>query len=315
MLLALIRTKTGDRPRLALSAGDGRLIDVLAAHERRGQGGEAEAFRSVKTLIEGGERALDALRELDEWSAGRLEEGAGSFLIKEAEVEFLPPVPDPEKFLCVGKNSKFHREELVQTGLIKEIPQEPTGFIKLTSVLVGHEAEVARPDGIEEFDYEPEMAFVISKPGYRVRPEEALDHVFGVTAFNDLTAREIQRREVQSGTKFWTAKNMPGFGPIGPYVATLDEIERPDDLWVTCHVNSELQSRFNTSDLIYQIPDILEHFTRYMPMNAGDLYATGSIGGVGAAKENPTFLKPGDIVEAGIEGLMTLRTRIVAPDQ
>ena len=155
MLLALVRTKAGDRPRLALSAGNGRLIDVLAAHERRGQGGEAEAFQSVKALIEGGDRALDALRELREWSTGRLDEEAGNFLVNEKDVDFLPPVPDPEKFLCVGKNSKFHREELVRTGLIKEIPQEPTGFIKLNSVLVGHKAEVARPDGIGEFDYEP----------------------------------------------------------------------------------------------------------------------------------------------------------------
>lgn len=312
-MLAFFRVGDELTPRVGMALGGGKLIDVARALERKDPTVDLANFQSVRTCIEGGERILEDLRELAAWSAGRAEEIAGA-LVEEAEIEFLPPIPDPEKFLCVGKNSRFHREELARTGLIKEMPQEPTGFIKLNSVLVGHGAEVARPDGIEEFDYEPEMAFVISKPGYRVRPERALDHVFGITAFNDLTAREIQRREVQSGTKFWTAKNMPGFGPIGPYVATLDEIERPDDLWVTCHVNGQLKSRFNTSDLIYGIPEILEHFTRYMPMKAADIFATGSAGGIGAAQEHPEFLKPGDVVDAGIEGLMSLRSRIVAPN-
>ncbi|MGE4167922.1 MAG: fumarylacetoacetate hydrolase family protein, partial [Xanthobacteraceae bacterium] len=195
-------------------------------------------------------------------------------------VTFLPPIPDPNMFFCVGKNYRHHLTELVKTQLIREIPEEPTGFLKLNSVLVGHGAAVARPDGIVQFDYEPELAFVIGKAGYRIARERAMEHVVGITAFNDLTAREIQKREAKSGTKFWTAKNMPGFGPVGPYVVTMDEIADVNDVWMACTVNGELRSRFNTRDQIYKIPDIIEHFSRYMPLNVGDVFATGSAGGV-----------------------------------
>jgi 2-keto-4-pentenoate hydratase/2-oxohepta-3-ene-1,7-dioic acid hydratase in catechol pathway len=229
-------------------------------------------------------------------------------------VILLPPIPDPNMFFCVGKNYRDHLAELVRTSLIREIPDEPTGFLKLNSVLVGDNAQVARPDGIVQFDYEPELAFVIGKPGYRVSREQAMGYVVGITAFNDLTAREIQRKEAKSGTKFWTAKNMPGFGPVGPYVVTMDEIADVNDIWMKCSVNGELRSRFNTSGMIYKIPDIIEHFSRYMPLNSGDVFATGSAGGVAIGQANAAalFLKPGDEVVVTIEpNLLSLSTRIV----
>jgi 2-keto-4-pentenoate hydratase/2-oxohepta-3-ene-1,7-dioic acid hydratase in catechol pathway len=185
--------------------------------------------------------------------------------------------------------------------------------VKLNAVLCGQDTEVARPEGITTFDYEPELAFVIGKPGYRISKAEAMDHVVGITFFNDLTAREIQKREVISGTKFWMSKNMPNFGPVGPYIVTKDDYADMNDLWISCSVNGEQRTRFNTSGQIYRAPDIIEHFSRYMPLKAGDLFATGSAGGVavGHANADELFMKPGDQVEAGIEGLISLRTRIV----
>src|SRR5690554_5266716 len=258
MKLALFSPHGSDEHRLGLGLPNGRVLDVATAAERRAQ--EPAPPASIKECLKADEKALTSLRNLLAWAGD--DAAAEGAILNETDVTFHPPIPDPDKFICVGKNSKHHLEELVRTELIKEIPSEPTGFVKLNSVMVGQDAKVARPEGIIQFDYEPEMAFVIGKPGVGIARDDALSHVAGITVFNDLTAREIQKREVQSGTRFWTAKNMPGFGPIGPYLVTLDEIGDTADLWVTCHVNGELRSRFSTRDLIYKIPEIIEHFSR-----------------------------------------------------
>jgi 5-carboxymethyl-2-hydroxymuconate isomerase/acylpyruvate hydrolase len=224
-----------------------------------------------------------------------------------------PPVPDAEKFLCVGKNYKTHLAELRANDLLTETPQEPTAFVKLNSSLVGHDAKVARPQGITRLDYEPELVFVIGKRALGVKRADAFSHVVGVTILNDLTDRDAQKREVASGSRFWTGKNIPGFGPLGPEIVTMDEIRDPYDLWMSCSVNGELRMRVNTADQIWKLPDILEHFTRYIPFQPGDMFSTGAPGGVAVGKKNADalFLKPGDVVECSIEGITTLRTHIV----
>ena len=162
-------------------------------------------------------------------------------------------------------------------------------------------------------DYEPELVFVIGRRALGGKKKDALDHVAGVTILNDLTDRDAQKREVASGSRFWTGKNIPGFGPLGPEIVTMDEIRDPYDLWMTCAVNGEQRMRVNTSDQIWKLPDILEHFTRYIPFDAGDMFSTGAPGGVAVGKKNADalFLKPGDVVECSIEGIATLRTHIV----
>jgi 2-keto-4-pentenoate hydratase/2-oxohepta-3-ene-1,7-dioic acid hydratase in catechol pathway len=301
--------------RVGLGIPGGRVVDMAAAAEAlAGQSVLSAVGRSVKSFLEAGPVALDAARALLAEVEGAAKGGANpTYILDESEVHFLPPVPDPEKFLCVGKNYRDHLEELKRTDLIKELPNEPTCFVKLNAVLCSQDAEVARPDGITTFDYEPELAFVIGKPGYRIPKEDAMDHVVGITIFNDLTAREIQKREVVSGSKFWMSKNMPNFGPVGPYIVTKDDYADMNDLWIRCSVNGQQRTRFNTSGQIYRAPDIIEHFSRYMPLKAGDLFATGSAGGVAVGHANAAelFMKPGDLVEASLEGLVTLRTRIV----
>lgn len=294
MKLATVRipNRQGARP---VAAANGGLLDLA---ERCGVG-------SIKSLLAEGEIGLMKARDA-------LARAKAADFVSVEQVSFLPPIPDPDKFLCVGKNYREHLDELVRTELIKELPTEPTGFIKLNSVMVGHEANVRRPQGIVQFDYEPELTFVIGRPAYRVSKQDAMSYVAGVTVFNDLTAREIQRREVKSGTRFWTAKNMPGFGPIGPYIVTMDEIVDVNDLWLTCSVNGFTRSRFNTNGQIFKIPDIIEHFSRYLPLETCDMFATGSAGGIAAAQENADelFLKPGDVIDVTIEGVMSLRTHI-----
>lgn len=300
MKLATIATGDGN-PRPAVEVPGG-LLDLAAALD----------IPSIKELLTRGAQALDEVSRLVA-EVGDSKPGQHPAILAADAVRFLPPVPDPGKFLCVGKNYHGHLEELVRANLIKEIPKEPTAFIQLNSTMVGQDAEVKRPDGIVQFDYEPELAFVIGKPAYKVAAADAMEYVAGVTLFNDLTAREIQKREVESGTRFWTAKNMPGFAPVGPFIVTLDEVGDVNYLWLNCSVNGERRSRFNTSGQIFNIPKIIEHFSRYMPLDPGDLFATGSAAGVAIGHENADelFLKPGDFCVVELESHMELRTRIV----
>jgi 2-keto-4-pentenoate hydratase/2-oxohepta-3-ene-1,7-dioic acid hydratase in catechol pathway len=298
------------RPRLGAWSGDGTIVDLAAAHARAG--GREPFPTSFKALLEGGETSL-ALARRAIAAASSLE---GVHLAREA-VRVLPPVPDAGKFLCVGKNNRSHLEELARNQLIKEIPKEPTGFIKLNSVIVGDDAAVVRPEGITTLDYEPELVFVIGKRAFRTPKTEALAHVIGITLTNDLSAREIQKREVASGTRFWTAKNMPGFGPVGPFVITLDEVDDPHDLWITCTVNGKQRMRVHTGDVIFRIGDVIEHFSRWMPFDPGDLIAMGAPAGVAVGQPNAAelYLKPGDVVEVAFEGMPPLRTRIISPSE
>jgi len=142
-----------------------------------------------------------------------------------------------------------------------------------------------------------------------------MDYISGFTLTNDVSAREIQQREVASGSRFWTAKNMPGFAPVGPYILTMDEVTDTDNLWVTCDVNGKRRLRSNTGDYLYKIADVLEHFSRYVVFEPGDLIAMGAPSGVAVGQPNADelYLRPGDDMVIAFEGLMSLRTKIVAP--
>ena len=264
--------------------------------------------RDMRSFLRAGSAVMDQAKS---WVAAAGDHSA--LLIAANQVTYLPPITDAEKFLCVGKNYRTHLEELKRTNLIKEIPEEPTSFIKLNSCLAGHEAEVVRPKGITRLDYEPELVFVMGKRALGAKKADALDYVAGVTILNDLTCRDLQLREVASGSRFWTAKNIPGFGPLGPEIITIDEIPNVYDLWMTCSVNGQERMRVNTADQIWKISDILEHFSRFIPIEAGDMFSTGAPGGVAVGKENAEdlYLKPGDVVECAIDGISVLRTTIV----
>lgn len=283
---------------------DGRMMDLASLATSADT-----APASMKSLLSQGPEALRALSV----RVAAADAAKGYVL---ADIHFLPPIPDANKFLCVGKNYRTHLEELKRTDLIKELPNEPTGFIKLNECLTGHDTDVVRPPTVTHLDYEPELVFVIGKPAYQVKAEDAFSYVSGITILNDLTCRDTQKREVASGSRFWTAKNAPGFGPLGPCIITMDEVPDPYDIWVTCSVNGKERMRVNTSDQIWKLPRIIEHFSRLVPLMPGDMFSTGAPGGVAVGKPNAEelFLKPGDVVECAFEKpAMVLRNRIVAP--
>jgi len=310
MRLLTFRLRGVEAPRIGARVSR-KVLDFAAA---AGVAGEAPPPSRMRDLLAAGKPAMKQVRKLFE-QAQADREGFGAALLDEREIRFLPPVPDADKFLCVGKNYRTHLEELKRSDLISEMPQEPTAFVKLNSCLAGHNARVARPDGVVSLDYEPELVFVIGKRALGAKKKDALDYIAGVTILNDLTDRDAQKREVASGSRFWTGKNIPGFGPLGPEIVTMDEIPDPYDLWMVCTVNGEQRMRVNTRDQIWKLPEILEHFSRHIPIEPGDMFSTGAPGGVAVGKANAAelFLKPGDVVECSIEGIATLRTYIVSP--
>ena len=311
MRLLTFRIRGVDAPRIGARVSR-QVLDLAAA---AGVAGEAPPPTRMRELLAAGKSAMKQVRKLYE-QARADRDGFAAALLDEREIRFLPPVPDADKFLCVGKNYRTHLEELKRNDLLTETPQEPTAFVKLNSCLAGHNAKVARPEGVVALDYEPELVFVIGKRALGAKRKDALDYVAGVTILNDLTDRDAQKREVASGSRFWTGKNIPGFGPLGPEIVTMDEIPDPYDLWMVCTVNGEQRMRVNTRDQIWKLPDILEHFSRHIPIEPGDMFSTGAPGGVAVGKPNAAelFLKPGDVVECSIEGVTTLRTYIVPPD-
>ena len=313
MKLVTFRLDADPGPRIGAWV-DGDIVDVDAGL-RIADPGHAGFQGSLRSLIAAGPAAIAAARRGVD-AATSATAGAPTRWPREA-VRLLPPILDPHLFFCVGKNNKSHLEELVRNQLIKEIPKEPTGFVKLNSAMVGDDAAVIRPAGITTLDYEPELTFVLGKRAFRVGRADALSYVAGITLTNDLTAREIQKQEVASGTRFWTSKNMPGFGPVGPFVLTLDEVADPHDLWITCSVNGAERMRVHTGDMIFRVGEVLEHFSRWMPFEPGDLIAMGAPAGVAVGQPNADelYLKPGDVVEVALEGLAPLRTRIVGPEE
>lgn len=299
--------------RIGLLADDA-LIDIYLALQTISPL-SAVSIPSMRHLLALGEDGMKLVRAVHRQASGTERHTLAHASFGLDEIDFLPPVTNAEKFLCVGKNYRTHLAELKRTGLITEMPGEPTGFIKLNSCLTGHRSEVARPASVSRLDYEPELVFVIGKRAFEIAPENALEYIAGITLLNDLTCRDTQKREVVSGSRFWTGKNAPGFGPLGPYLITLDEVNDPYDIWVSCSVNGEQRMRVNTSEQIWKLPAIIAHFSRLMPLEPGDMISTGAPGGVAVGKENAEslFLKPGDVVECAFESPhMVLSNRITA---
>ncbi|MCP4616857.1 MAG: fumarylacetoacetate hydrolase family protein [Bradyrhizobium sp.] len=282
------------------------IVDVVTAANALQR---AVPAATVKAALTTGAHTLKALAEL-------MQAAERAKLVRPvAGIKFLPPIADPSKFFCVGKNNRKHREELKANKMLTEVPNEPTGFIKLVDTMSGDGDAVEKPAGIVKLDYEPELCYVVGKRAHGVKKADAMQYISGFTLMNDVSAREIQQREVASGSRFWTAKNMPGFAPVGPHILTMDEVPDTENLWVTCEVNGQPRLRSNTSDYLYKISDVLEHFSRYVVFEPGDLIAMGAPSGVAVGQPNADelYLKPGDDMVIAFEGLMSLRTKIVAP--
>jgi acylpyruvate hydrolase len=222
-----------------------------------------------------------------------------------AEVEFLPPISRPGKIICLGLNYRHH---IIEMG--RELPKYPVIFAKFANTLIGHRQPIVLPPVSKKVDYEAEMVIVIGRTGKNVSPEAAFDYIAGYTIFNDVSARDYQRRTIQ----WLQGKTFDGSGPIGPALVTADEISAPHALDITLRLNGEVMQQSNTADFIFDIPTIIHYLSQIMTLEPGDLIATGTPSGVGFARDPQVFLKPGDVVQVEISELGVLENPVVKPE-
>jgi len=219
-----------------------------------------------------------------------------------AEVTWLPPIPHPEKILCVGVNYVAHRQE---TGRAES--EFPTLFTRFANTQVGHEQPLVRPRVSTELDYEAELAVVIGKPARHVRREDALGVVAGYSCYQDATLRDWQRHTSQ----FTPGKNFIGTGGFGPWLVTTDEIPDPSRLTLVGRLNKVEMQRATTDLLIFDIPALIAYITTFTELVPGDVISTGTPGGVGSKRQPPVWLTPGDVFEVEISGIGVLRNPVV----
>lgn len=230
------------------------------------------------------------------------------------DVMLLAPIPRPARnIFCVGKNYREHAAEFHTSGFdigsAGARPGHPVFFTKATSSVIGPGAAIrADLDPTGTTDYEGELAVIIGTGGRAITAGAALTHVFGYTAFNDVTSRELQRRHGQ----WFLGKSIDSFGPMGPCVVTADEVGDPADLEFAVTVNGEVRQAARVSDLIFDIPALIECLSRVVTLSPGDVIATGTPAGVGIGAMPPTFLRPGDTVAVTIDRIGELSNPVTA---
>jgi 2-keto-4-pentenoate hydratase/2-oxohepta-3-ene-1,7-dioic acid hydratase in catechol pathway len=257
-------------------------------------------FRSTRAVLA---LSREELRRLsvtaEELTAELREQGA---LHRADDVHLGPPVPDPPKIICLGLNYRDHAQE---AGLA--LPAEPMFFAKWANSLIGPNDVIVPPAGAtEHVDYEAELAVVIGKRARNLDADHALDHVAGVTVFNDVSARDLQL-----ANNLWTGgKAIDTFGPCGPAIVTLEEIGNIDALPVRTRVNGNTVQDGNTADMIFGVAETIVFLSQIMTLEPGDIIATGTPAGVGNSRTPKLFLHAGDTVEVEIDGVGTLSNRI-----
>ncbi len=260
----------------------------------------AEATGAVLALIAGGEAAR----------AGWLSKTGPRVPL--SEVRLMAPIPEPRRdIFCVGKNYYAHAAEFHKSGFDssakEQVPSAPVIFTKATTSVVGPGDTVRGSiDPTGTVDYEGELAVVIGKRAFGVSKAEAMDHVFGYVIVNDVTSRELQKRHNQ-----WViGKGCDTFCPMGPWIATADEVGDPTTLELTTEINGELRQQAKVSELIFDIPTLIECLSQTITLLPGDIIATGTPVGVGIGFTPPVYLKPGDHMRVAITGLGVLENPV-----
>jgi 2-keto-4-pentenoate hydratase/2-oxohepta-3-ene-1,7-dioic acid hydratase in catechol pathway len=282
--MKLIRFGDPGRERPGLQLEDGTRIDASAFGSDYD-----EAF-----FARGG------LEDLRRWSRG-----AANAPRVPAGTRLGPPIARPSKIVCIGLN---YRDHAAETGA--EIPREPVIFFKATSSLVGPDDDLVTPRGANKVDWEVELAVIIGARASYVSRDDAGRHVAGYALHNDYSERSFQ---LERGGQWSKGKSADSFAPLGPFLATPDEIPEPQrlDMWLT--VNGEARQKSTTANMIFDVPTLVSYLSQFMTLLPGDVISTGTPAGVGLGiKPEPRYLKVGDVVELGIERLGQSRQKVVA---
>lgn len=225
-------------------------------------------------------------------------------------ISFLAPIPRPRSnVMCLGLNYLEHVQENTKLmGREIKAPDFPIVFTKAPSAVNSPFGDIKLDNSItQKLDWEVELAVIIGKGGKGIKAADAMQHVFGYTVLNDVTARDLQRQHKQ----FFIGKSLDGACPMGPVIVTADELSKPHNLRITSRVNGETQQDSNTKHMIFKIPQIIEILSRSRTLEVGDIIATGTPSGVGVAQEPARFLKSGDLLESEIENIGVLKNNII----
>jgi 2-keto-4-pentenoate hydratase/2-oxohepta-3-ene-1,7-dioic acid hydratase in catechol pathway len=280
----------------AAFAVNGAVVDAQVAADAAGLDPElTPAVRSVRGLL-----SLVGPRLPELASTAEALAAAGQGL---EDPPLTAPIPDPEKILCVGLNYRLHAEEFGA-----DAPEAPNIFAKFANSLIGPRDTIGIPSVTNEVDFEGELAVVLARSCRNVNPEDALAYVAGAMVFNDVTARDLQRRTSQ-----WTAgKAIDTFAPCGPAIVSLDEVGELGQLQLRTTVNGTLMQDASISEMIHSVPETIAFLSRFMTLRPGDVIATGTPHGVGFRRDPPVFLRPGDVVEVEIDRLGSVINRVSA---
>lgn len=280
MKLVSYRDKKGDT--FGVATDDG-IVDIGRAREIGAE--------SLREALE-----QNALGDIRGFAADRKPDAALD------DVTLLPPIPDPQKIICVGLNYAAHAAE---GG--REPPEYPSLFPRYANTLVGHGQPIIRPKVSGTLDYEGELAFVVGKAGRHIPKDRAYDHIAGYSCFNDGSIREWQRHTSQ----FLPGKNFVGTGGFGPWLITIDEVPDTTALTLTTRLNGEEMQHTGVDDLIFDVPAMVAYMSTFTELVPGDVVVTGTPSGVGAYRKPPVWMKGGDTVEVDIPGVGVLRNPIV----
>ena len=287
--MRLVTFRSGGRTRLGVLRSDGsRIVEVSEPGD-------------MLALIDAGPRGLDKVRE----AAAK----GGGHEHRVDEVELLPPLPQPRgNVIAIGRNYEKHAAETAR--IEGREPSPPTVFTKAITSLVEPFGDIAiDPVVSDKIDWEVELAVIVGKAGANISRAAARQHVFGYTALNDVTARDIQS---DWGGQYFKGKSLDRSCPTGPWIVTADEVPDPQALRLQLRVNGVTKQDGNTRDMIHAVDAIIEWVSRGMTLLPGSIIATGTPDGVGFARIPPEFLRPGDVMETEVEGVGLLRNRIVA---
>ena len=280
--MKLVTYRHNDDNRFGVVKGDG-IVEL----SRRLSG----RYADLKALI-GGDALAEAARIADK--------AAADVALK--SVELLPPIPNPDKVICVGINYEEHR---VETG--REKQGYPVLFPRFANTMVGHRRAMVKPKASERFDYEGEIVAVIGRPGRHISKADSLKHIIGWTCFNDGSVRDWQRHTAQ----FTPGKNFIGSGGCGPWLITADEVPDYRKMTLMTRLNGQEVQKAGADQMTFDVPSLIEYISTFTELVAGDLIVTGTPGGVGDRRNPPLYMKPGDVCEVEVTGIGTLVNPIV----
>lgn len=284
--MKLIRWMNGSKPATGIIINDEYFDTSSFGEDYNEQFFESDGLNRLQKFVESNKEKLPKLSK---------------------DIRLAAPISRPSKIVCIGLNYADHAKETNA-----QIPKEPIIFFKSTTALIGPNDDVIIPKNSKKTDWEVELAVVIGKKTSYVEESEALNYVAGYCLHNDLSEREFQ---IERGGQWVKGKSCDTFAPLGPFLATQDEIKDVDNLKLWLKVNGQTMQNGNTSNFIFKVPFLISYLSQFMTLLAGDVISTGTPAGVGLGMNPQVYLKPGDVVELGIDGLGTSKQNVKAYQQ